>query len=102
MWKIKFANNNSNTINLHQMTQKEILESLTGEKMPDPTPQDNYRKLLPNTPFWVIGGPENGYNIIMGKWKLTKEPICKNIDNIDEESRLQSLLLLDSSSKRNQ
>ena len=68
---------------LKNMTQKERLEILTGEKMPEPTEPLQYRKLLPNTPIWIIGEHENGYNLILGKWKLTKEPICKGILDYD-------------------
>lgn len=36
----------------------------------------NWTRLqIDGTPFWVIGNDQEGYNIIMGKWKLTNEPI---------------------------
>lgn len=35
------------------------------------------REQIPNSPFWIIGDKENGYNLIMGKWKLTQEPIAE-------------------------
>lgn len=57
------------------MTQKEKLETLTGEKFPDPTPQEQQRIQIPGTPFWAIGNKEKGYNLIMGKYKLTSETI---------------------------
>lgn len=36
------------------------------------------REQLQNTPFWIVGNNEQGYNIIMGKWKITQEPIFPN------------------------
>lgn len=57
------------------MTQKEKLETLTGEKFPEPTPQEQKRIQLKNSPFWVIGNDNNGYHVVMGKWKLNKEPL---------------------------
>lgn len=39
-----------------------------------PKSNSNYeRKKIENTPFWIIGDPDNGYNLIMGKWKLTPQ-----------------------------
>jgi len=32
------------------------------------------REQIEKTPFWVIGNKEQGYNLIMGKWKLNTEP----------------------------
>lgn len=29
------------------------------------------REQIPGTPFWIIGNEEQGYNVIMGKWKLS-------------------------------
>lgn len=55
-------------------TQKEILENLTGEKMPEPTPQEYYREQLEGTPFWIIQD-KTGYNLIMGKYRMNNTPI---------------------------
>lgn len=41
------------------------------------------RRQLKNTPFWIIGDQEQGYNLIMGKWKLTTEP-HKTIEDLRE------------------
>lgn len=67
------------------MTQKEKLETLTGEKFPEPTPQELKRIQLENTPFWIIGNDEKGYNIILGKWKLNKEPLYREHDPLIDE-----------------
>lgn len=32
------------------------------------------RQQIENTPFWIIGNKETGYNLVMGKWKLTTQP----------------------------
>jgi hypothetical protein len=40
------------------------------------------RKAIENTPFWLIGNTDQGYNITMGKYKLTQNAILG--DNIDQ------------------
>lgn len=56
------------------MKQKEILENITGEKFPEPTPQENYKEQIDGTPFWIIQD-KTGYNLIMGKYRLNNKPI---------------------------
>ena len=53
--------------------QKEILENLVGEKMPDPTPQ-LIREPIPGSPFWIIQ-TETGFNLTMGKYRINKEEL---------------------------
>lgn len=55
-------------------TQKELLENLTGEKMPEPTPQEYHREQLEGTPFWIIQN-KTGYNLIMGKYRMNNTPL---------------------------
>lgn len=57
-------------------TQQELLQSQTSaEKTNGNNPNSNWsREQIEKTPFWVIGNEEQGYNLIMGKWKLTIEP----------------------------
>lgn len=31
------------------------------------------REQIPNTPFWIIGNKDDGYHIIMGKYRITNE-----------------------------
>lgn len=62
-------------------TQKEKLEILTGEKMPEPTEQLYKKYQMPGTPFWIITNTETSQrDIIMGKYKLNKEPFDTDID----------------------
>lgn len=70
-------------------TQKELLENLTGEKMPEPTPQEQIRIQLENTPFWVIGTRTQGYSVIMGKYRMNKEPIGFGI--FDEQTIIHEI-----------
>lgn len=70
-------------------TQKELLENLTGEKMPDPTPQEQIRIQLERTPFWIIGSRTEGYFIIMGKYRLNDEPIALGI--LDHPTIIQTV-----------
>lgn len=56
------------------MKQKEILENLTDQQFPEPTPQEYIKKQYPNSPFWIIGNDEKGYNLTMGKYKLNQTP----------------------------
>lgn len=56
------------------MTQKEKLETLTGETFPEPTPQPNYRKQMEGTPWWIIQ-TDKGWNLVMGKYRLNNEPL---------------------------
>lgn len=37
------------------------------------------REQIPGTPFWIVGNNDKGYNIIMGKWKLTQEEIYNDV-----------------------
>lgn len=55
------------------MKQKEILENLTGEKFPEPTPQETKRHNIPNSPFWHIENKE-GHWLIMGKYRMNNTP----------------------------
>lgn len=55
-------------------TQKEKLETLTGQKMPEPTQQEYYKQQIDGTPFWIIQD-KTGYNLIMGKWRLNNTPL---------------------------
>lgn len=32
------------------------------------------RDQLEGTPFWIVGNKENGYNLVMGKWRLNDKP----------------------------
>lgn len=66
------------------MTNIETLESLTGQNQ-KPEGKLQYRETIPNTPLWLIGTPEKGYDIILGKWKLTTQPILKNINPENED-----------------
>ena len=56
------------------MTQKEKLENLTGEKMPEPGEPLIVKEQIAGTPFWAIG-QETGWNLIMGKYRINKEPL---------------------------
>ena len=56
------------------MKQKEILENLTGQKMPEPGEPLVIKEQIPGTPFWAIG-QETGWHLVMGKYRITKEPL---------------------------
>jgi protein-disulfide isomerase-like protein with CxxC motif len=38
------------------------------------------REQIENSPFWIIGNKEKGYNITMGKYKITQEPLPSELD----------------------
>lgn len=52
------------------MTQREILADLTETEVKPSKPLFE-REQIPNTPFWIIGNPEVGYHITMGRYKIT-------------------------------
>lgn len=56
--------------------QKDILntQNSTEENHTNNSNSNYEREQIENTPFWVIGTQEEGYNLIMGKWKLTTTP----------------------------
>lgn len=77
---------------LHSMNTpiKDLLNEQTSADQADNsgsnTGSDNknwQRIQLQQTPFWIVGNHEQGFNIIMGKWKLTQEPLF-TIDTDDE------------------
>lgn len=60
---------------------KELLQEQTTARQADNSDSSNgsdnknwTRIQLESTPFWIIGNRLEGYNIIMGKWKLSHEP----------------------------
>lgn len=61
------------------MTQREKLEALTGEKMPEPTKQEYHREQLEGTPFWMIQNKE-GWHLIMGKYRINNAPFETSVD----------------------
>lgn len=45
------------------------------------------REPIDNTPFWVVGNEEQGYSIVMGKYRLTETAITpeKAIEKLETE-----------------
>lgn len=62
--------------------QKDILntQNSTEENHTNNSNSNYEREQIPNTPFWIIGDLENGYSLIMGKWKLTTESHKTKLD----------------------
>lgn len=57
------------------MKQSELLDTLTNVQKTNTTNKPLFeREQLPGSPFWLIGNSEQGYNITMGKYKITQEP----------------------------
>lgn len=58
------------------MKQEELLTTQLNASQQDNSDSSKIweRYQITNSPFWVIGNRTQGYNIIMGKYKLNKEP----------------------------
>lgn len=74
---------------------KELLQEQTTADQADNSDLNNgsdnknwIRLQIQDTPFWVIGNNEQGYNIIMGKWKLTNEPIFTDPEALNHEESI--------------
>jgi hypothetical protein len=39
-----------------------------------------HKEQIENSPFWIIGNEEKGFNITMGKYKITQEPQSTPLD----------------------
>jgi hypothetical protein len=63
------------------MKQQELLQQQTGaEKQNTPSKPLYEREQIENSPFWIIGNEEEGFNITMGKYKITQEPVKTKLD----------------------
>lgn len=56
------------------MTQRQILADITGTEVHPSKPLYEREQII-NSPFWVIGNPDEGYHITMGKYKITLEAL---------------------------
>lgn len=60
------------------MKQQELLRTQTGaeenqSKESSPSNQPLYERYqIPSSPLWIVGNKEQGYNITMGKYKITQ------------------------------
>lgn len=65
------------------MKNQELLRLQTGaEESNTPSKPLYEREQIENSPFWIIGNEEEGYNITMGKYKITQEPLKTKLDAI--------------------